>query len=501
MGNIFAFQGSPHGFGRRGGGGSPLEPPPALEAAPRCDGTAATIRPAGDNPPEPALPVSRPPLAPRRRRRIDGKSAANVDQARVIAAARQFQSILTEKLDSLVAGRLHRAELATQLEPIVIEILAEYELQMNQVERRNLVTMLLNEMIGFGPIEPLLVDDSVTDILVNGVDSIYVERAGKLELTGISFRDHAHLMDMAIRIASRVGRRIDETSPYVDARLADGSRVNIITPPLALKGPTISIRKFSKIPISLERMVEQKNLSPDMAALLRVAARSRLNILVSGGTGAGKTTLLNALSQEIDPAERIITIEDAAELRLQQPHVVPLETRMESIEGKGEVTIRDLVKNSLRMRPDRIILGEIRGAEALDMLQAMNTGHDGSLCTIHANKPRDALTRLEHMVGMAGLSLPTKVLRAQIASAVNLIVQVARMRDGVRRITSISELVGLEGDVVTMQELFTFEFEELADGKIKGQFVCTGFRPKFISQAQYYGLAQVLLDSRSSAPG
>ena len=479
------------GFGRRG----VASPAPQKSLAPAND--AATFSYAAPI----AARVEARPLAaispaPPRRRRLDSKSLANADRARVIGAANRLHVMILEKLDTLVVSKLSRAELAAELTPIVGESLAEFELTLNQIEQRDLVTMLLNEMVGLGPIEALLSDDSVTDILVNAADSVYVERSGKLELTDIRFRDNNHVMDTAIRIASRVGRRIDETTPYVDARLTDGSRVNIITPPLALKGPTISIRKFSRRPITLETMVQQQNMSPAMATVLSVAAHCRLNILVSGGTGAGKTTLLNALSQLIDPAERIITIEDAAELQLQQPHVVPLETRTANIEGKGEVTMRDLVRNALRMRPDRIILGEVRGAEALDMLQAMNTGHDGSLCTIHANKPRDVLTRLEHMVAMAGVDLPARVIRTQIASAVNLIVQIARMRDGVRRITHITEIVGLEGDVVTMQDLFVADAQQGVDGKLQTQFVGTGFRPKFTERAQQYGLDRILLDAR-----
>jgi len=438
-------------------------------------------------------------IIPPRRRQLDRETGASADAARVIEAAAQLEATIFKKLDTEVISRLARGELALQLHGIVAETLSDHDLQMNQVEQRDLVTMLLNAMIGLGPLETLMSDDSITDVLVNGPENVYVERAGRLERTEVKFRDNAHVMDLAIRIANRMGRRIDETLPYVDARLPDGSRVNIITPPLALKGPTISIRKFSRRPITLDLMVQQGNLSAPMAALLSIAARSRLNILISGGTGAGKTTLLNALSQLIDPGERIITIEDAAELQLQQPHVVPLETRMVNIEGRGEVTIRDLVRNALRMRPDRIVLGEIRGGEALDMMQAMNTGHDGSLCTIHANKPRDALTRLEHMVCMAGVNLPTKVIRAQIASAVNLIVQVARMRDGVRRVTNVSELVGLEGDVVVMQDLFGFEYDDLADGKIQGRFVPSGNRPKFGSRAHHYGLEQALIATMNEA--
>jgi pilus assembly protein CpaF len=351
-------------------------------------------------------------------------------------------------------------------------------------------------MLGLGPLDPLLSDDTVTDIMVNGAKQIYVERRGKLELTGATFRDNAHVMSIATRIVSTVGRRIDESSPLCDARLPDGSRVNIIIPPLAIDGASISIRKFSKRTIDLDVMARQQNLSPAMATVLKIASRARLNILISGGTGSGKTTLLNALSQMIDPDERVVTIEDAAELQLQQPHVVRLETRPPNLEGKGEVSMRDLVKNALRMRPDRIILGEIRGAEAIDMLQAMNTGHDGSLGTIHANRPREALTRLENMVGMSGINLPSRAVRTQIAAAVHMIIQVSRMRDGVRRITSITEVVGTEGDIITTQELFSYKFEgQGLDGKLRGRFESSGLRPNFTPRAEYYGLDRLLLEA------
>jgi pilus assembly protein CpaF len=323
---------------------------------------------------------------------------------------------------------------------------------------------------------------------------VFVEQKGKLVLSDCQFRDNAHVMQIAGRIVSHVGRRIDESNPLVDARLADGSRVNIIIPPLAIDGPSISIRKFAKQKITLDVMERQQNMSPAAATVLRVAGRCRLNILISGGTGSGKTTMLNAISQLIDPGERIVTIEDAAELQLQQPHVVRLETRSANLEGGGEITMRDLLKNALRMRPDRIILGEIRGSEAIDMLQAMNTGHDGSLSTIHANRPREALTRLENMVGMSGVNLPAKAVRTQIASAIDLIVQVSRMRDGVRRITYISEVVGMEEDVITMQDLFWYEFHgEDKGGRLLGEFKSSGLRPHFAPRAAYFGLEKMLL--------
>ena len=413
-------------------------------------------------------------------------------------AKERVQPMLMERMDVSKAAELPRAELARQVTDLIGEILAEEKLHLNLIEQRDLVTMLLHDMLGLGPLEPLLADEKVTDIMVNGPDQVYVERGGRLELADVRFRDNAHVLNVAQRIVSAIGRRVDETSPLCDARLADGSRVNVIIPPLAIDGPSISIRKFAKQKITMEKMEAQNNLSPAMATVLRIAGRSRLNIIISGGTGSGKTTLLNALSRMIDPGERIVTIEDAAELQLQQPHVVRLETRPANLEGEGEITQRELVKNCLRMRPDRIILGEIRAGEALDMLQAMNTGHDGSLCTIHANRPREALTRLENMVAMAGVKLPNEAVRSQIAGAVNMIVQIARMRDGVRRITHITEVVGMEGEVVTTQDLFTFEFEgEDADGKLYGSFKSSGLRPAFAANAKYFGLEKALLEAMS----
>jgi pilus assembly protein CpaF len=416
--------------------------------------------------------------------------------SRVEETVPKIYPLVIERIDSEVANRLSRAELAVQLSGVVAEVLSEQKISLNQREQRDLVTLMLNDMLGLGPLEPLLADETVTDIMVNGPKQIYVERKGKLVQTGATFRDNAHVMAIATRIVSTIGRRVDESSPLCDARLLDGSRVNIIIPPLAIDGPSISIRKFSKRSIDLDQMARQQNISPAMATVLKIAARVRLNILISGGTGSGKTTLLNALSQMIDVEERVVTIEDAAELQLQQPHVVRLETRPPNLEGKGEITMRDLVKNALRMRPDRIILGEIRGAEAIDMLQAMNTGHDGSLGTIHANRPREALTRLENMVGMSGINLPSKAVRTQIAAAVHMILQISRMRDGVRRVTSITEIVGTEGDVITTQELFSYKFEgQGADGLLRGKFESSGLRPHFMTKAEYYGLDKLLMEA------
>jgi pilus assembly protein CpaF len=419
-----------------------------------------------------------------------GGSLQSVEQAK-----QKVQPVLMDRIDIGAASQLAHEEFTRQIAEIVSEILGENRIQLNSVEQQALVDMLVNDMLGLGPLEPLLADEAITDIMVNGVNQVYVERGGKLELTDVTFRDHRHLMNIATRIVTRVGRRVDEASPICDARLEDGSRVNIIIPPLAIDGASISIRKFAKQKITLDVMIRQNNLSDEMATVLRIGSRSRLNVLISGGTGSGKTTLLNALSQMIDPGERIVTIEDAAELQLQQPHVVRLETRPPNLEGQGEVTMRDLVKNSLRMRPDRIILGEVRSSEAVDMLQAMNTGHEGSMGTIHANRPREALTRLENMIGMSGINLPAKAVRTQIAAAVDMIVQVSRMRDGKRRITSIVEIVGMEGDVITTQELFNYVFEsEDADGNLIGRYESSGLRPHFAAKAAYFGLERALME-------
>jgi pilus assembly protein CpaF len=422
-----------------------------------------------------------------------GRRSSN--RSAVEAAKAQIQPLVLEHMDVAAAAEMQRAVFEAQLTGWVKELLTETKIQLNFSEQRELVQSLVADMLGLGPLEPLIDDETVTDIMVNGAKQVYVERRGKLELTDVRFRDDDHVMNVATKVVTRIGRRVDESTPLVDARLADGSRVNIIIPPLAIDGPSISIRKFSKKTITLDTMAQQANISPEMATLLKVAARCRLNILISGGTGSGKTTLLNALSRLIDPSERTVTIEDAAELQLQQPHVVRLETRPPNLEGTGEITMRDLLRNALRMRPDRIILGEIRGAEALDVLQAMNTGHDGSMSTIHANAPREALTRLENMVGMTGINLPSRAVRTQIAAAVHLIAQVNRMRDGIRRITHIIEVVGMEGDVITTQELFSFQFQgETTDGRLRGVFHSSGIRPYFLPRAEYYGLDRALLE-------
>jgi len=486
-------------FGRRGANFDAAEPlSRALDVRPPQGEALPGFAPRNAEPRNGAIPEtdknSGPPVVPRATSAPPREIAMR--SANVTEAAPRIYPLVLQRIDTEVAAKLQRDELARQLADMVSEIVVEQRIQLNQAEQRQLITVLLDDMLGLGPLEPLLADETVTDIMVNGAKNVYVERRGKLELTGVAFRDNAHVMSIATRIVTQVGRRIDETNPLVDARLQDGSRVNIITAPLALDGATISIRKFSKKGITLDVMAKQKNISTAMSTVLKIAARSRLNMLISGGTGSGKTTLLNAMSQMIDPGERIVTIEDAAELQLQQPHVVRLETRPPNLEGKGEITIRDLLRNALRMRPDRIILGEVRGAEAMDMLQAMNTGHDGSLSTIHANRPREALTRLENMVGMAGVNLPSRAIRQQIAASVNLIIQISRMRDGVRRVIAVTEIVGMEGDVITTQDLFTYQYEgQMPDGSLKGSFVSSGLRPHFITRAEYFGLDRALLEA------
>jgi pilus assembly protein CpaF len=402
---------------------------------------------------------------------------------------RVIHSKLVEKLDlsrvSDLAGDVLRREIR-----LVVERLCDTENPLlNRMERERLIDEVLDETFGFGPLEMLLKDPTVSDILVNGPQKVYVERRGKLERTDVKFRDNAHLLQIIDRIVSKIGRRVDETSPMVDARLPDGSRVNAIIPPLALDGPTMSVRRFGTNPLKLDDLLNFKAFTKEMAYLMEAAIKARLNILISGGTGCGKTTLLNTLSSFIPSDERIVTIEDAAELQLQQDHVVRLETRPSNIEGKGEVTTRDLVRNALRMRPDRIVIGECRGAEALDMLQAMNTGHEGSLTTLHANSPRDALARLETMIMMGGFELPVKAMRQQVSSAIDIIIQANRLQGGPRKITSISEVVGMEQDIIIMQDIFRFRQLGIdQNGRAFGQFESTGVRPTFVARLESAGI-------------
>ncbi|AOI61723.1 CpaF family protein [Burkholderia diffusa] len=402
---------------------------------------------------------------------------------------REIHLAVLERVELERLSRLPQEQVRQEIAALISRILDEERLPANDIERRQLVIDVYDEMFGFGPLEALLRDPGISDILVNTYRQVYVERAGQLELTDVTFYDDAHLMKVIEKIVSRVGRRIDESTPMVDARLPDGSRVNAIIPPSAIDGPLMSIRRFAVNPLKMDDLVSYQSLTPPMAELLDALARAKVNVLVSGGTGSGKTTLLNILSGFIPRSERIVTIEDAAELQLQQPHVLRLETRPPNIEGKGEITQRTLVRNALRMRPDRIILGEVRGAEALDMLNAMNTGHEGSLATIHANTPRDALTRLENMISVGGLTLPPKTMRQQIASAISVVVQATRLTDGKRKIVSIQELTGMEGDIINMQEIFTFKRTGMdRDGTVRGHFCATGVRPKFAERLQAFGI-------------
>jgi pilus assembly protein CpaF len=397
---------------------------------------------------------------------------------------------LIEKLDLNTLDKLPREQLAEQLRFSIGGLLASApDLPLNRPERDRLVGELLDEVIGLGPLEGLLRDFTISDILVNSAHTIYIERGGKLELTGIRFRDNDHLLQIINRIVSRVGRRVDDSSPMVDARLPDGSRVNAIIPPLAIDGPTLSIRRFGGKPLQFRDLVRIGSVTPEMVGLIGACVRAKMNVIISGGTGTGKTTLLNALSCFIPEGERVVTIEDAAELQLQQPHVVRLETRPPNVEGRGEIVARDLVRNALRMRPDRIIVGEVRAAEVLDMLQAMNTGHEGSMTTIHANTPRDALSRIEAMVGMSGVTMPETLVRQTIARSLEIIVQLARGTDGRRRVSSISEITGTEGTVITMQEIFRFEQHGVdKQGAVLGEFRATGVRPRALERIARFGI-------------
>jgi pilus assembly protein CpaF len=396
---------------------------------------------------------------------------------------------LLDLINLSALDQMSHEQIEAEVGDIVREELAKQNHALNNAERKQLVSDVLDELLGLGPLEPLLKDPTITDILVNGCDNVFVERYGVLEPSPVRFKDEKHLIRIIQKIVSAVGRRIDESSPMVDARLADGSRVNAVVPPLALDGSLLSIRKFSRVPIGMDRLIEIGSIPPQVAEVLKAIVGSRRNVLISGGTGSGKTTLLNAMSAFIDNRERIVTIEDSAELQLQQEHIVRLETRPPNIEGKGEVTQRDLVKNALRMRPDRIILGEVRAGEAFDMLQAMNTGHEGSMTTVHANTPRDALSRVEQMIGMSGIDVAPRSARAQIASAMNVVIQVARLSDGRRRLVSVSELTGMEGEVITMQEIFRFRQTGIAaDGQVQGRFEAAGIRPRFLDQLMAHGI-------------
>jgi pilus assembly protein CpaF len=421
----------------------------------------------------------------------DGTARADdvyANQAFQDIKARVHRAIIT-KMDLTKLNLLTPDRIQAEVSKLAEDLLLAENLPLTTAERDRIVSDVHHELFGLGPLEPLLADGTISDILVNSYANIYIERRGKLEKTSITFKDDEHLMRVIERIVSTVGRRIDEAQPMVDARLRDGSRVNAIIPPLAIDGPTLSIRRFGTDPLKMHKLIELGALTKEIAILFEMCVKARLNIIISGGTGAGKTTLLNALSAYIPADERIVTIEDSAELQLQQPHIVRLETRPSNIEGKGEITQRDLVRNALRMRPDRIVVGEVRSGEAIDMLQAMNTGHDGSLTTIHANTPRDSLSRLETMIQMTGMRLSDKAMRQQIASAVNVVIQVARLTDGTRRVVSISEITGMEGEMITMQEIFQFERTGTdPNGKVMGRFRTTGIRPRFADRFKQYGM-------------
>jgi pilus assembly protein CpaF len=405
------------------------------------------------------------------------------------ASIAELRAICLARLEPTAVASMPAERLTTDVERLISEIATERRIQLNGREQRALAGELVNDILGLGPLETLLEDPSITDIMVNGPDRTFVERSGKVSLANIRFRDQAHLSNICQRIAAAVGRRVDESSPMVDARLKDGSRVNIVFQPLALDGPYLSIRKFGKKGIDFAKLIEYKALTLPVARVLEIAAQARLNVIISGGTGSGKTTLMNAMSRMIDTGERIVTIEDAAELQLQQPHVVRMETRPASLEGRGEITQRDLVRNALRMRPDRVIIGEVRSGEAFDMLQAMNTGHDGSMSTIHANTTRDALIRIENMVQMGNMGLPSQAIRQQIVGAVDMIVQVERQRDGGRRITQVTEVCGMEGEIITMNDIFQFEIlGEGPDGRLTGHYKVSRVPPSFLRRLSYFGL-------------
>ncbi|RGP41022.1 putative conjugal transfer protein [Altererythrobacter insulae] len=414
---------------------------------------------------------------------------ANERDATLLRMRMAIHQGLLDRINLSMLDKLPEEQIKAEIAQVVPELLVTFDQPLNRDERANLVDEVMDELLGLGPLEPLLKDEGITDILVNGAETVFVERQGVLQRMATRFQDEKHLMRIIQKIVSAVGRRIDESSPFVDARLKDGSRVNAIISPLALDGSLLSIRKFAKVPISMDKLVALGSVPEAMAEVLQAIVGSRRNVLISGGTGSGKTTMLNALSSYIDERERIVTIEDSAELQLQQAHVARLETRPPNIEGRGEVNQRDLVKNALRMRPDRIIVGEVRAGEAFDMLQAMNTGHDGSMTTVHANNARDSLSRVEQMIGMSGIDMPQRAARNQIASAVNVVLQVSRLSDGRRKVTSLSEITGMEGETITMQEIFRFKKEGMDENNmVVGHFEATGIRPKFLLDAEAHGI-------------
>ena len=473
-------------FGRRGSGGSTTgsrqdAPPPARRAPAPSRRASAPSRGASASPSPGASLDPNAPIPPRPAERQ--KSEEYYDTKSSIFSA------LIDTIDLSQLARLDPESAREEISDVINEIIQLKNLVMSIAEQEELLADIVNDVLGYGPLEPLLARDDIADVMVNGCDRTYIEVAGKVQLTGIRFRDNQQLMNICQRIVSQVGRRVDESSPICDARLPDGSRVNVIAPPLAIDGPALTIRKFKRDKLTLDQLVKFGTITPEGAQVLQIVGKSRCNVIVSGGTGSGKTTLLNCLTRYIESTERIITCEDAAELQLQQPHVVRLETRPPNIEGEGQITMRDLIKNCLRMRPERIIVGEVRGPEAFDLLQAMNTGHDGSMGTLHANSPREALSRMESMITMGGYALPAKTIREMICTSVDVVVQAARLRDGSRRITHITEVLGMEGDVITTQDLFVYEIVgEDEFGRIVGRHRSTGIgRPKMWERARYFG--------------
>ncbi|MBS0386781.1 MAG: CpaF family protein [Proteobacteria bacterium] len=490
-------------FGKRSQGEAPSAAPtpapaPAAPTAARVQ--AAVGKAAAPAAPRPAAPSAvntnvRTPPAPDPSEQTEYRSEAYYRVKSTIFNA------LIETIDLTQLAQLDPESARDEIRDIVAEIISIKNVVMSISEQEALLDDICNDVLGYGPLEPLLARDDIADVMVNGANSVFIEVAGKISKTGIRFRDNGQLMNICQRIVSQVGRRVDEASPICDARLPDGSRVNVIVPPLAIDGPTLTIRKFRKDKLKLSNLVEYGSISPAGAKILQIIGACRANILISGGTGSGKTTLLNTLTAFIDPTERVITCEDAAELQLQQPHVVRLETRPPNLEGSGQVTMRDLVKNCLRMRPERIIVGEVRGSEAFDLLQAMNTGHDGSMGTLHANTPREALSRLESMITMGGFSLPPKTIREIIVAAVDVVIQAARLRDGSRRITQITEVMGLEGETVITQDILVYEIQgEDQNGRILGKHRATGVgRPRFWERARYFGLEKELAQALDEA--
>ena len=498
-------------FGKRGAGDGGAKPPvmppekPSPAVAPPSAPAAAQAAPPLSPAPSSAAPPPPPPPAPKR---VEAPARPRPPADQAVRRSENFYDIkstvfsaLIDTIDLSQLARLDVESAREEIRDIVNDIIALKNIVMSIAEQEDLLEDICNDVLGLGPLEPLLARDDISDIMVNGAYKTYIEVGGKVEETNVRFRDNTQLMNICQRIVSQVGRRVDEASPICDARLPDGSRVNVIAPPLAIDGPTLTIRKFKKDKLTLDQLVRFGTITPEGGTLLQIIARSRCNILVSGGTGSGKTTLLNCLTRYIEHDERVITCEDAAELQLQQPHVVRLETRPPNIEGEGEITMRDLVRNCLRMRPERIIVGEVRGPEAFDLLQAMNTGHDGSMGTLHANSPREAMSRIESMITMGGFTLPAKTIREMIANSIDIIIQVQRLRDGSRRVTHVTEVVGTEGDVITTQDIFVYELlGEDPGGKIRGRHRGTGVgRPKFWDRARYYNEETRLAEALDTA--